>query len=113
MLGLFSVSHLTEIPHDRENDLSSIEKYFLKLLKNVHEKGALKDTILFVYRDHGLRWGSIRNSPVGYLEERLPFFSIALPQRFKEKYPRHTANLEANENKLVTFLDGINLCSIC
>ena len=103
--GFFSVSHLTEIPHDRENDLSSIEEYFLHTLKSLYEKGALKNTILFVYGDHGLRWGPIRTSPVGYLEERLPFFSIALPQRFKEKYPRQTANLEANKNKLVTFLD--------
>ena len=103
--GFFSVSHLTEIPHDSENDLSSIEEYFLNTLKNLDKKGALENTILFVYGDHGLRWGKIRNSPVGYLEERLPFFSIALPLRFKKKFPRHTANLEANKNKLVTFLD--------
>ena len=103
--GFFSVSHLTEIPHDSENNLSSIEEYFLNMLKKLDEKGALKNTILFVYGDHGIRWGKIRKSPVGYLEERLPFFSIALPQRFKERYPRHTENLEANKNKLVTFLD--------
>ena len=103
--GFFSVSHLTEIPHDSENNLSSIEEYFLNTLKNLDKKGALENTILLVYGDHGLRWGKIRISPVGYLEERLPFFSIALPLRFKEKFPRHTANLEANKNKLVTFLD--------
>ena len=103
--GFFSVSHLTEIPHESENDLSSIEEYVLNMLKNLNRKGALKNTILFVYGDHGLHWGEIRNSPVGYLEERLPFFSIALPLRFKEKYPRHAANLEVNKNKLVTFLD--------
>ena len=103
--GFFSVSHLTEIPHDSENNLSSIEEYFLHMLKNLDKKGSLENTILLVYGDHGLHWGKIRISPVGYLEERLPFFSIALPLRFKEKFPRHNANLEANKNKLVTFLD--------
>ena len=57
--GFFSVSHLTEIPHDSENDLSSIEEYFLNTLKNLDKKGALENTILFVYGDHGLRWGKI------------------------------------------------------
>ena len=103
--GFFSLSHLTEIPHDRENDLSSIEEYLLNLLKNLHKNGAMEKTILFVYGDHGLSWGPIRSSPVGYLESRLPFFSIALPPVFKIKYPRHAANLEANKQKLVTFLD--------
>jgi hypothetical protein len=49
---------------------------FLDFLTFLKEDGHLNKSVLFFVSDHGSRVDKIRNTPIGRIEERLPFFSI-------------------------------------
>lgn len=55
--------------------------------------------------DHGIRWGDIRKTYQGQMEERLPFVIITLPKWLKETYPVAAANLKKNVRRLTTPFD--------
>jgi hypothetical protein len=44
-------------------------------------------TVLFFLSDHGIRFGAVRQTSVGKLEERLPFMFLIFPDWFLKKYP--------------------------
>ena len=81
-----------------DNDLESFLKYN-------HENGNLENTALFLFSDHGVRYSSDRQGEQGDLEERLPFFSIFLPDKYKQKYQDRIKNLIKNSNQFTTPLD--------
>jgi hypothetical protein len=53
----------------------------------LEEEGRLQDTFLFMFSDHGHRFDPIRQTMIGRLEERMPFFSIHVPQKLLKRYP--------------------------
>lgn len=55
--------------------------------------------------DHGIRWGGIRQTYQGQMEERLPFVILALPERFRDRYAQAVANLNLNVRRLTTPFD--------
>lgn len=55
--------------------------------------------------DHGMRFGNIRKTHIGQLEQRLPMLFIALPKLFREQFPQYLSNLRHNANKLTTPFD--------
>lgn len=55
--------------------------------------------------DHGIRWGDIRGTYQGQLEERLPFIVMALPKQFGQQYPEALRNLKTNVRRLTTPFD--------
>ena len=65
----------------------------------------LNDTLLIVMGDHGVRWGKVRETIQGKLEERMPFFTMAFPKWFKVKFPSTDKNLRKNGNRLTTWYD--------
>lgn len=65
----------------------------------------LDNTIVIFLSDHGMRYGEIRNYFTGWLEERLPFLFIWLPESFKLKYPNFAENLRINQKRLVSPFD--------
>lgn len=67
--------------------------------------GYLNSTVVIFLSDHGMRFGNIRQSYVGWLEERMPFLYFHLPPSFKRTYPRHYQNLLANKNRLTSPFD--------
>ncbi|XP_054724869.1 uncharacterized protein LOC129235195 isoform X2 [Uloborus diversus] len=95
----------SELSHDDYNLVGYEDTDIEKFLKNLYTSGILNNTLLIVMSDHGHRFANIRESQQGKQEERLPFFSIALPPWFEEKYPVHARNLRTNENRLVTPFD--------
>ena len=68
-------------------------------------KGLFDNTAIFLYSDHGPRFADKRSRENRYLEERLPFFAVYLPQWFKQKYPAKLNNLKVNSNLLTTPFD--------
>ncbi len=77
-------------------------KNFLVHLK---QSGIMESTIILFMSDHGVRVSSVRQYSQGKLEERLPFFSIRMPQTFQQKHPNEMRNLRLNARKLTTPFD--------
>ena len=100
----FGLSFLSDICHSRLNDLSLVEDDVLDFLKNL-KKRYLDNTMLITFGDHGIRFGSIRSTVIGKMEERLPFLSMTLPQWFEKRYPDFVKNLRGNLDVLTTPLD--------
>ena len=103
--GFFGLLHLNEMTHESENSLGEIESFLMDFLKEINNIGILNNTFVIIYGDHGFRFGEIRRSPVGHLEERLPFLTIHPPKAFREKFPKETDHLKNNANRLVSFPD--------
>ncbi|XP_046384897.1 uncharacterized protein LOC124155226 [Ischnura elegans] len=92
----------TSLSHDYLNSLGYMDDPFSELIGRIEETGVLEKTVLLVISDHGLRWGGIRSTYQGRLEERLPLAYIRLPQAMRDKYPSASANLRRNAKKRLT-----------
>lgn len=88
--------------------LSLPTEYDLRMvhyLKELKSSEILENTIVIFLSDHGMRFGDIRKYFTGWLEERLPFLFISLPEKFKRKYPEFERNLRINQDRLVSPYD--------
>lgn len=65
----------------------------------------LEDTVLLFAGDHGNRMGSIVETVIGRVEERMPFVSLIVPKRLLRAAPALEDNLLANERRLTTWID--------
>lgn len=77
----------------------------MRLLKKLHGTGALRNTLLIFFSDHGLRFGNIRTTYVGKLEERMPIMFVAFPESFADRFPAAVRWLRANSRRLTTSFD--------
>jgi hypothetical protein len=50
--------------------------------------------VIIFFSDHGIRFGKVRETFIGKLEERLPFMFLIFPNWFYDKYPNIKQNLE-------------------
>ncbi|XP_035224001.1 uncharacterized protein LOC118196639, partial [Stegodyphus dumicola] len=101
----FAFSWINSLTHDFLNMGSSGDHMYERFFRSLYESGSLNRTIVIVMGDHGMRWGEIRKTYIGRLEERLPMLLIALPQDFKREYPAETRVLNINSHRLVTPFD--------
>ncbi len=64
----------------------------------------LKDSFVFVFSDHGHRFDPIRQSVIGRIEERMPFFSMHVPEWLKKERPNlHTVLRNNSAVRLTSF----------
>ncbi|XP_059055018.1 uncharacterized protein LOC131849048 [Achroia grisella] len=91
--------------HDYLNYPMIMDDDYVNLFKELDSNGYLEDTIVFLVSDHGMRWGDIRLTRQGRLEERLPFAFILLPRSFREIYTEAYKNLKLNAKRLTTPFD--------
>lgn len=96
--------HYVENSHDSNDNLHWIDDDIFYFLNTGINENLFDNTILFLYSDHGSRFN--RNfSSQKYLEERLPFFSVYLPDKFIKKERNKLENLKNNLNKLTSPFD--------
>ncbi|XP_013193116.2 uncharacterized protein LOC106136958 isoform X2 [Amyelois transitella] len=88
--------------HDYLNDAAVMDKSYVTFLKKLEENKYLEKTILILVSDHGMRWGPIRSTKQGRLEERLPFVFMLAPPSFRDKYSEAYKNLKTNSKRLTT-----------
>ena len=91
--------------HEDFNFISMVEDQLLDFLKHMKKKNYLNNTLLIVFGDHGLRYGFVRSTVLGRMEERLPFLSMTFPSWFKATYPDLVHNLKKNLDVLTTPFD--------
>lgn len=91
--------------HDNMNGISSMDSSVLQRLELLEQEAVLNDTMVVFLSDHGMRWGAIRNTFVGWYEERLPYIYIWLPEWFRRENPEARRALEVNQNRLTSPYD--------
>lgn len=101
----FGIFWSNSMSHDYLNRPNLMDNDYFRLLQKMNENGYLEDTVIIVNSDHGIRWGPIRSTYQGMLEERLPLLFIRLPEWFKAKYSKIAENLKTNTRRLVTQFD--------
>ncbi|CAN7942821.1 unnamed protein product, partial [Ixodes hexagonus] len=77
----FAFSFLVEISHEYMQQVAAADDDFVDFLSELLTEGHLDNTFLFFFSDHGHRFDSIRETFVGRIEERLPFFAVRPPSR--------------------------------
>lgn len=93
------------LSHDELNMPSLGDDDYFNLFKNFKDQGFLENTAVIFLSDHGIRWGGIRETYQGRMEERLPFVFVLLPDWFKIQYPQAIQNLAKNTRRLTTPYD--------
>ncbi|KAJ9592748.1 hypothetical protein L9F63_015586 [Diploptera punctata] len=101
----FAFFWVTSLTHDYLNYPSLGDDKFAEFFNQLIDSGSLNRTLLIFMSDHGIRWGDIRETYQGRLEERLPFVFFVFPDWFKEQYPAAIANLRKNKYRLTTPFD--------
>lgn len=102
---LFTFGFFSEFSHHDNNMLAQADDDVVSFLRFLKDEGHLENTVLIVMSDHGIRYGSFRNTEQGKLEERMPYFGFRFPEWFKQRYPKHMKNFITNTKRLVTPFD--------
>ncbi|XP_077519495.1 uncharacterized protein LOC144129324 [Amblyomma americanum] len=101
----FGFAFVARLTHDTLNNAGYADAPSVRLLERLYSSGALKNTLLVFFSDHGLRFGPIRSTYVGKLEERMPIMFLAFPQSFVQRYPNAVSRLRTNSRRLTTPFD--------
>lgn len=101
----FGFAFAARLTHDHLNNAGYADAPSLRLLRKLHFSGALRNTLLVFFSDHGLRFGKIRTTYVGKLEERMPIMFLAFPESFLEQHPAQARALRINSRRLTTPFD--------
>ena len=101
----FAYAFSTRLTHDKLNLAGYADEPTARLLKSLHSEGVLNKTLLIFLSDHGIRFGSIRQTYIGKFEERMPFIFLFFPPWFMNKYPEYEKNLHVNQDRLTTPFD--------
>ncbi|XP_076340090.1 uncharacterized protein LOC143240825 [Tachypleus tridentatus] len=101
----FGFAFSASLTHDVVNYAGFADISSYNLLRSLHNSGILNKTIVIFFSDHGMRFGKIRKTFMGKLEDRMPFIFFIISEWFQKKYPLITNNLRTNERRLTTPLD--------
>ncbi|KAH7696603.1 hypothetical protein AAVH_36325, partial [Aphelenchoides avenae] len=103
----FLLMHHSILSHDDINLAQVLDDDLEAHLRRMHESGAFDNSLVIVMADHGHRFAKLRDTQQGQLEERLPFFSVFLPKKFRESEQGAKAfeNLKVNANRLSSPFD--------
>ena len=97
--------HWVENSHDDNSRLSWIDGDLHDFLSNGFKNNLFDNTAIFLYSDHGARFGDKRSSNQRYIEERLPYVTLYLPDSFKKNYKEKYENFQKNKNILTSPFD--------
>lgn len=101
---VFVHNWLTSLGHLNYNNVqfgdSSITNYIKQLISLSGD-----NTIFFFMSDHGQRYGPIRETRIGWYEDKLPTQWVYLPKRLRETQPEWFGNLKLNSGRLTSHFD--------
>lgn len=101
----FSFILASHLCHDDFNGIQHADDDVVEMLGQTRKNGLLNDTILIILGDHGSRYGELRETIQGKIEERLPFLSVTLPDRMLKNFPEIAKNLKRNSELLTSYFD--------
>lgn len=100
--GFFWVNSFS---HDNINMPSAMDEKVMMFLNNTSFRSSLEDTVTVFLSDHGFRFGNFRYTNTGWLEERLPFIYMYIPDSFKKIFRKKYENFVVNTQRLTTPFD--------
>lgn len=103
--GYFAVFWLNTFSHNDVNIPPAMDRRTADTLSRLLAGKRLDNTVTVVLSDHGLRFGKIRETDVGWLEERMPAFYVRLPPGYAAAHPDRRAALAANKHRLTSPFD--------
>ncbi|CAG7731387.1 unnamed protein product, partial [Allacma fusca] len=103
----FLLSWFSTLGHQDINNLKPMDSTFRQVLSDFvnEESYNSNNTIIFFISDHGYRFGSYRETFLGYYEDSLPFFYVRIPPTLKLSHPDWWDNLRINSHRLTSPLD--------
>lgn len=101
----FGLFWMNSFSHDDVNMPSAMDEKVLEFLRDASFRSSLKDTVMVFLSDHGFRFGDIRYTHTGWLEERLPFIYVSIPESFKAKFRERYEAFAVNTGRLTTPFD--------
>lgn len=101
----FGVCWINNFSHSSNAIPAAVDERVARFFHQLNETGAFHTTFIIFLSDHGMRWGDIRRTSIGWFEERLPFIYIWVPEWFKQKHPEFYINLKTNRNRLTSPFD--------
>jgi hypothetical protein len=101
----FALFWINNLSHNNHNTPAAMDFRFLQLFNELAEIGTLNNTVVIFLSDHGMRFGKIRETFIGWLEERLPFIYVWIPLWFRQQYPEVEKNLATNRDRLTSPYD--------
>ncbi|XP_021001443.2 uncharacterized protein [Parasteatoda tepidariorum] len=102
---IFTFTFIARLTHDILKYAGYADKPSHELIVSLNETGVLNRSLLIFFSDHGIRFGGIRRTYIGQIEERMPFMFLLFPDWFLKKFPTYAKNLHINENRLTTPYD--------
>ncbi|CAN7986434.1 unnamed protein product [Ixodes hexagonus] len=101
----FAYVWMSELAHDHLNMAGHSDAPFREAIGKLHERGVLNNTVLVFVSDHGLRFGSLRQTYIGRFEDSLPYGFLVFPDWFLRKHPEFAEGLRVNQKRLATHYD--------
>ncbi|GLV32565.1 uncharacterized protein CBL_00725 [Carabus blaptoides fortunei] len=101
----FGLFWMNTFSHNDLNMPSGMDNAMLHFFEELTDRGVNENNMIVFFSDHGIRFGDIRHTKIGRLEERLPFIYIYLPEWFRQRYPSEYRNLQINAHRLTTPYD--------
>ena len=97
--------HYVENSHNTNDRFNWVDDDLFNFFKDGYQNKLFENTAIFLFSDHGIRFTDKRSSHNRYLEERMPFFAIYLPEEYKSQNPLKINNLKENTNHLTSPFD--------
>ncbi|CAD5205417.1 unnamed protein product [Bursaphelenchus okinawaensis] len=98
----FSLTWLSSLAHNDNNGLFHVDMYFKTFLREFKEK--FSNSFLFIMGDHGFRFGGIRKTKLGEVEDNNPLLMMVLPEHLR-KNRQLVNNMKDNAKILSTHFD--------
>lgn len=101
----FAFAWVNSVTHDDFNGGSRVDDLYKSFFESLQRNAYLDNTIVMFLSDHGQRWGSIRGTYMGMMEDRLPMLFLRFPPTFRRHHPNIMRNLHINARRLTTPFD--------